>query len=292
MEPSINYEILLNQKQIDVSAGKFTTSVTYLGYVINVDCQSLGDSKEKTRFIVTTHAEGEDIYELVIHWRLKCGSFTEEIKFDFWDGHQIKLLEVVIDGLLHNDVTFGIAMVEVKNGADLCCQADSREFKLKCGENVYYVNLGEFKEIAGTLYQEIEKAQKEDKFFEVNQVMPDDFKVFIEGCLKYDSINVNRRNYLTLMRVAKRLKANNLLRTIETFLISDKEIHAIRKLEISVIYRMARLCDSVTRSFSGNSLKMIGSLHEYMEKNGESMENQHPLVLKIFDIGHDYVLIA
>uniref|UniRef100_A0A0N4ZR85 BTB domain-containing protein n=1 Tax=Parastrongyloides trichosuri TaxID=131310 RepID=A0A0N4ZR85_PARTI len=281
--------ISLSEKDCSIEDIKLTCA--YLCYDINLTITQI---KDKIKIIITNKPQFDEVYHILLHYQLIVnGRRIIRIMDDFWNGKECELINC-----LYNDTTvidtlkFEIEMVEIKSGENLKEKSCLRNFKVNVGGESFYFNIKQLEEYGGKLYNVIKENLDEEKMeCEFNEILPNEFRIFIEACFKYNSLNINRRNYLQLLPIATTLQAHLLLRSLETFLITNKEIHQIRKLEHAITYRMSRLCDVIIRSYENNRVKMLSDLHQYMEKNNETLDEQHPMILQIFDIGSNHVII-
>ncbi|CEF62309.1 BTB/POZ fold domain-containing protein [Strongyloides ratti] len=282
---------LINLSNIDVSLNDISLSYNYLCYDINLEIKK--KDKENINIIITSKPQFDEVYHLLIHYQLLVnGKPIHVVMDDFWNGGECELINCLYNNVMIENLKFELEMVEIKSSQNLKEKSSLRNFQITVGGEAFFVNINQLEEYGGALFKAVDSKVKEGKTgCEFNDLLPSEFRILMDALFTYNSLNINRRNYLSLLYIASTLKSNILLRSLEGFLISSQEVHPIRKLEHAVSYRMARLADSIVRSYENNKVKMLEDLHRYMEQNNETLEEQHPMILQIFDIGNNHVII-
>uniref|UniRef100_A0A0K0FSH9 BTB domain-containing protein n=1 Tax=Strongyloides venezuelensis TaxID=75913 RepID=A0A0K0FSH9_STRVS len=282
---------LINLSNIDVSLNDTSLSYNYLCYDINLSIKRT--VKGNVNIIISVKPQFEEVYHLLVHYQLLInGKPTHVIMDDFWNGGECQLINCLYNNTTIENLKFELEMVEIKSPSNLKEKSCLRNFKIIVGEDEYYVSPNQVEEYGGRLFEVVDGKIKEGIMeCEMNDLLPNEFRILIDALFMYNSLNINRRNYLSLLYIGMSLRLNVLLRSLEGFLIGSQEIHPIRKLEHAVSYRMTRLADSIIRSYDNNKIKMLEDLHRYMEQNNETLEEQHPMILQIFDIGTNHVII-
>lgn len=106
----------------------------------------------------------------------------------------------------------------------------------------------------------------------------------------HSAAHLYSRNFRQILAVAEKHKIVGVLRSVETFLIDSETVHKIRKLEYAAEYRMARLADTVLRSFKSR-IERLNCLHDYLKLNNETLIDVHPDILQMFDITDDQIIL-
>uniref|UniRef100_A0A914WSM5 Uncharacterized protein n=1 Tax=Plectus sambesii TaxID=2011161 RepID=A0A914WSM5_9BILA len=304
-------EATWNDLSLQDGQWKSPSSLETHGYVIGVEAKSGVDhsgNAQLTAFrVVAEPSESGRGYSLLVDYNLTISDddlnelISMDVEKDLFSSiyasqsasEVMWSRSVPTDRLDGCSATLRLRVVQMLSGSreNLSDESPYRDFALLNGNTAYFVDVNYLADLGGAQFAEWKDLRsKGHRRTVVMDWAPDDLRLLMDALCTYRSPVITCRNYDFILSVASRLKITKVLRAIERFLIDARHIHPIRKLELAVEFRLAMLGDAILRSFR-SPLDALDSLHDFLNQNGETLDNVHPDVLLALDVHLDYVIV-
>ncbi|TKR80862.1 hypothetical protein L596_014853 [Steinernema carpocapsae] len=230
-------------------------------------------------------------YHLLIDYEIIIDNTKKTVERDLWTKQET-IFDVIFLSRAFT-VSLNVNTSSMLSPCDLTTSVGRRTFQISMNDRKpYFVNPVQLAEFGGAVFKDWKEKQASGENSAIELSMDSrSLRILLEACCLYDNLLIHRRILDELLTLAARLKMAPVLRSLETFILNSETIHPIRKLEYAAEFRMSRLADSVQRAFKSR-IDLLDCLHEFMRENNESLDQMHPKVLQILNIGASSIVIG